>query len=223
MHIGLIGGIGPAATDHYYRGLVRALTGTGHNLDVTIADADAGTLIGNLGENNGDAQTAIFLKLIDRLMSAGADCVAVTSIGGHFCIESVVQNSPIPVVNLITIVNAEIEKLGFSRVGLLGTKTVMESQFYGGLTSVEVAIPAGEDLDNVHNDYVAMALATSATEGHLETFLRAGQQMCNEQGAEAVLLAGTDLFLAFNGESCDFNIIDCAEIHIAALAEKAMI
>lgn len=223
MHIGLIGGIGPAATDYYYRGLIRALAGSGHNLDVTIVHADSATLIGNLGENNVDAQTETFLKLIDRLMAAGADCVAVTSIAGHFCIDPVVQKSPVPVINLITTVNAEIEKLGLSRVGLLGTKTVMESQFYGGLPSVDSVIPEGDDLDNVHNDYVAMAMGMAATEGHRETFLRAGQQMCAEQGAEVVLLAGTDLFLAFDGQSCDFNVIDCAQIHIAALAEQAKI
>ena len=38
-----------------------------------------------------------------------------------------------------------------------------------------------------------------------------------------VLLAGTDLFLAFDGQPCNFNVIDCAELHIAALAEQAKI
>ena len=223
MHIGLIGGIGPAATDYYYRGLIRALAGTGRSLDVTISHADSATLIGNLSENNIEAQTETFLKLIDRLMAAGADCVAVTSIAGHFCIEPVTQKSPIPVVNLIHTVKAEIQRLGLSSVGLLGTKTVMESDFYGRLTSIEVVIPEGEDLDKVHNNYVEMAMAMSATESHRETFLRAGQQMCDGQGAEAVLLAGTDLFLAFDGQPCNFNVIDCAELHISALAEQAKI
>lgn len=223
MHVGLIGGIGPAATDYYYRGLIRALAKTGHSLDATIVHANSGTLIGNLSENNIEAQTEVFLKLTDRLVAAGADCVAVTSIAGHFCINPVIKKSPIPVNNLITVVDAEVQKLGLSRVGLVGTKTVMESQFYGGLSSVEVVVPEGDDLNNVHNNYVEMAMGMSATESHREIFLRAGQQMCDAQGAEAVLLAGTDLFLAFDGLPCEFTAIDCAKIHIAALAEQAMI
>ena len=221
MHIGLIGGIGPAATDYYYRGLIRALAGTGHDLDVTIAHADSPTLIKHLAEDDQDTQTEIFLRLIDRLQAAGADCMAVTSIAGHFCIERVVEKSPLPVINLITTVHDEIQKRGLSRVGLLGTKTVMQSGFYGGLPSMEIVIPKGDDLDHVHDDYVEMATQGDATAKHRGTFFRAGQQMCEEQGAEAVLLAGTDLFLAFNGETTDFNVIDCAEIHIATLAEKA--
>lgn len=221
MHIGLIGGIGPAATDYYYRGLIRALAETGHDLDLTMAHADSSTLIKHLAADDQDTQTEIFLRLIDRLVAAGVECVAVTSIAGHFCIERVVENSPLPVINLITTVDDEIQKRGLSRVGLLGTKTVMQSEFYGGLPSLETVVPEGEDLDIVHDDYVEMATQGEATVKHRDTFFRAGAQMCQEQGAEAVLLAGTDLFLAFNGETADFNVIDCAQIHIAKLADKA--
>lgn len=221
MHIGLIGGIGPAATDYYYRGLINALAGSGHGLDVTIAHADSSTLIRNLGVNNQEAQTAVFLNLIDRLVAAGAETVAVTSIAGHFCIEPVIAQSRVPVINLITTVNEEIQRHGLSRVGLLGTKTVMETGFYEGLLTVDTVVPNDGDLDNVHDDYVAMAMSGFASESQIETFVRAGQQMCREQGAEAVLLAGTDLFLAFQNREVDFNVIDCAEIHIAALAQQA--
>ncbi len=221
MHIGIIGGIGPAATDYYYRGLIKALAETGYGLDLTMVHADSSTLIKHLAADDQDTQTEIFLRLIDRLIAAGADCVAVTSIAGHFCIERVVEKSPLPVINLISTVHDEIQKRGLSRVGLLGTKTVMQSGFYGGLPSLETVVPKGKDLDHVHDDYVEMATQGDATTKHKDTFFRAGAQMCEEQGAEAVMLAGTDLFIAFNGEAVNFNVIDCAEIHIAALTDQA--
>ena len=37
MHAGLIGGIGPAATDYYYRGLIRIMAARGLPLDLTLA------------------------------------------------------------------------------------------------------------------------------------------------------------------------------------------
>ena len=49
MHIGLIGGIGPAATDYYYRGLIEGHTAAGRRLELTIAHADARELVANLG------------------------------------------------------------------------------------------------------------------------------------------------------------------------------
>ena len=50
MQIGLIGGIGPAATDFYYRSLIERFASEEKNLDMTIVHADAPTLIENLME-----------------------------------------------------------------------------------------------------------------------------------------------------------------------------
>ena len=53
-------------------------------------------------------------------------------------------------------------------------------------------------------------------------FFSVGRRLCEDQGAEAVLLGGTDLFLAFDDRDCGFKTIDCANIHIAALARAAV-
>ena len=41
-HIGLIGGIGPAATDFYYRKIIAAYAELGLELELTIALSDCG-------------------------------------------------------------------------------------------------------------------------------------------------------------------------------------
>ena len=83
MHIGLIGGIGPAATDFYYRGLVDRSRAAGHALECTIAHADVGTMGRNLADGRRAEQAAIFAGLIERMKKAGAEVAAVTSMGGH--------------------------------------------------------------------------------------------------------------------------------------------
>jgi aspartate racemase len=85
MHIGVIGGIGPAATDFYYRRLIAAFASKKTPLELTIAHADAPTLLNNLASNDKAGQAAIFTRLTKRLAAAGANCVAITSIAGHFC------------------------------------------------------------------------------------------------------------------------------------------
>ena len=47
MQIGLIGGIGPAATDFYYRTLIQKFASADAELDMTIVHADAPTLVKN--------------------------------------------------------------------------------------------------------------------------------------------------------------------------------
>ena len=48
MHVGMIGGIGPAATEFYYRNLVAVYHGESSQLDLTIVHADVNTMDGAL-------------------------------------------------------------------------------------------------------------------------------------------------------------------------------
>lgn len=216
MHIGLIGGIGPAATEFYYRGLVDKYADAGRAMELTIVQADARQLVANLTAGDAEAQAAVFLPLAERLKAAGADAVAVTSMGGHFCVGAFEAVSPLPVLNAIPTLDTYLSAQGIARIGLLGTRNVMESHVYGGVPSVACVLPAGEDLARVHDDYVAMATAARVSPAQRQTFFRVGRDLM-ARGAEAILLGGTDLFLAFVGEDCGFPLIDAAEVHIDAI------
>ena len=113
MHIGLIGGIGPAATDFYYRRLIGTFARAKSPLELTIVHADTPTLLGHLSSHDVAAQVAIYVRLTERLKAAGADVVAVTSIAGHFCIEAFKPLSPLPVIDLIDTLNLAIAARGF--------------------------------------------------------------------------------------------------------------
>ena len=80
-------GIGPAATDYYYRRLIASFAGRNAPLEMTIAHADTRTLLSNLEKNDGASQVQIYNRLTERLARAGAECVVVSSIAGHFCID----------------------------------------------------------------------------------------------------------------------------------------
>lgn len=67
MHIGLIGGIGPAATDFSWRRLITTFAGANTPLELTIVHADAPTLLRNLAANEAQAQVAIYLRLTSAL------------------------------------------------------------------------------------------------------------------------------------------------------------
>ena len=97
-HIGLIGGIGPAATDYYYRKIIAAFAQLDAELELTLAHADAPTLLRNLQNDDRKSQMEIYTRLTNRLKNTGADFVAITSIAGHFCIEEFKDESPLPVL-----------------------------------------------------------------------------------------------------------------------------
>jgi aspartate racemase len=222
MQIGLIGGIGPAATDFYYRRLISAFAARNAPLELTIVHADTPTLLANLVGNDAHAQIAIYTRLTDRLVAAGAACVVVTSIAGHFCIDGFKDVSPLPVVDMIAEVSAAVKKRGLKRIGILGTRTVMETRFYGGITSAEIVPPAGRDLDDVHNAYVAMAASGAVSDAQREVFIAASRRLLKDSGVEAIMLGGTDLALVFDERTSEFPLVDCAGIHVEAIVRSAI-
>jgi aspartate racemase len=221
MHIGLIGGIGPAATDFYYRRLISTFAGKKEALELTIVHADTPTLLRHLASNDAASQVAIYMKLTDRLAAAGAECVAVTSIAGHFCIDAFKASSVLPVVDMIFEVNRAIAQRAFERIGILGTRTVMETRLYGSVSGVEVVPPSGQDLEDVHKAYVAMAASGVVTEAQSAVFAAVSKRLFRESAVEAIMLGGTDLVLVFNERDTEFPLIDCAGIHADAIAKLA--
>ena len=220
MHIGLLGGIGPAATDFYYRGLIDRHTAAGIPLDVTICHADVREMSRNLVGQNADRQAGIFAGLVERMKAAGAKAAAITSMGGHFCVNELVAISPLPILNAIPAVDAALARRKLKKVGIIGTRTVMETKLYGGIPSVEVVPTEGGDLDRVHANYVEMATVGHVNDAQRQVFFEAGRRLI-ARGAEVIMLGGTDLFLAFAGHDPGFAVIDCAAIHVDALFTKS--
>lgn len=218
MHIGLIGGIGPAATDSYYRALIEAAAAQSAPLELTMAHADAPTLLRNQASDNKSAQVEIFLELAERLKAAGVQTIAVPSIAGHFCIEPFKAASPLPVVDMLQATEAALTRAGLAKVGIIGTQSAMETRLYGTIRSAEILPPAGSELMEVHEAYVAMATAGAVTDAQRATFLKASRSLIAEQGADAIMLGGTDLALVFDGQDYGFNTVDCAAVHIEAIA-----
>ncbi|MBV8457960.1 MAG: aspartate/glutamate racemase family protein [Acetobacteraceae bacterium] len=120
MHIGLIGGIGPAATEFYYRALVKLYAQAERRLELTIANADARELVRHLEAGESTAQAAIFAGYIDRLKAGGCAAVALTSMGAHFCIKDLAPISSLPLISGLTALEEYFSAIGIERVGVLG-------------------------------------------------------------------------------------------------------
>lgn len=222
MHIGLIAGIGPAATEFYYRGMTDRHAKSGTRLELTIANAEVRDLSQNLANKDAPRQAAIFAALISRLKAAGAQAAAVTSMGGHFCIGELLPLSPLPMLNGIPEVAAAVKRGKFRTIGIIGTRMVMETRLYGAISSASVVVPLGAELDEVHENYAAMATAGHVNDAQRRVFFAAGERLCRERGAEVVLLGGTDLFLAFRGRDAGFPVLDCADVHVEAIYQASL-
>lgn len=219
MHIGLIGGIGPAATVVYYQRLCAAMAARGARLELTIVQADIHELIRNNLADRREEQAAVYAALIQRLKAAGAECAAITSLGGHFCFDETLARSALPLVSAVEPLDDFFAAKGIGTVGLLGTRVVMRTRLYGQLRKTR-AIALEDEIESLGQRYQEMAVAGVCSPADRATFLEAGQKLA-DQGAEAVVLAGTDLNLAFDGQETPYRVVDALDVHVALLADLA--
>jgi aspartate racemase len=222
MHIGLIGGIGPAATVFYYEQIVQAFAASAQPLRLTIGHTSVLDLSRNIAAGQVDVQAAEFNRVTGQLAAAGADLVVITSMGGHFCAREFAALSPLPMISGPDSVANHLKQQGMRRVGVLGTRVVMHTCLYGALSELDPIAPVGDDLTQVNDDYVAMAIAGTASSAQRERLLGAGHSLVHDRGAEVVLLGGTDLNLVYDGVALDFPVIDSAMVHVDAIVSAAL-
>lgn len=220
MHIGLIGGIGVAATVVYYQRLVAAAAARGvSKLELTIVHGEIQELIRNNLADHRVEQAQVFLPLVKRLKDAGCDCAALSSLGAHFCLNELAALSPLPIVSAVAPLDAYFVERGIRQVGLLGTRVVMRTRLYGQLVHTN-AIALDDEIELLGQTYQDVAVAGICTPQQRALFLDAGQRM-SAAGADAIVLAGTDLNLAFDGQNPGYRVIDALDVHVDLLADLA--
>lgn len=219
MHIGLIGGIGVAATLVYYQRLTQAVAAMGGRLECTIVHAQVEDLLRTNTNDLREEQAAIYAPLIDRLKAAGAECAAITSLGGHFCFEETSKLSSLPLVSAVEPLDSFFVAEGLDTVGILGTRVVMRTGFYGSLRRTR-AIALDDEIDLLGQTYTDMAVAGRCTPDQRALLLDAGRRLV-DAGARAVVLGGTDLNLAFDGQDTGYRVVDALDVHVELLARLA--
>ena len=220
MHVGLIGGIGPAVTFLYYQRLFEVALAKKFSLELTVVNCDMHQFLNNFSQDKKENQATIFADLTSRLQKAGADFVILPSIGGSFCLKEFIKISPLPVQDVMTPLRSYIEKYKGKTIGLIGTNKAMNTKIYDFAKEVDWLIPDGEQFNNVHNSYVALATEGKADKKNSEILISASRTLI-DRGAEAIVLGGTDLFLVFENQELPFDVIDCADIHIRHIATLA--
>jgi len=218
--LGLVGGLGPGATFYYYRGLLAAHEAAGRTARLLLAHVDVNRVRGFV-ENNERVGLARYLaSFISSLAAGGAEMVAIVAITPHICAAELTAISPLPLIDIVSEVAAEIHARGLKRVALLGTRFTVESRMFDRL-GVDVIMPKAEEIEQIHNAYMDV-LYDRSTPAQIDGLRQLARTLIARDGAQAVLLAGTDLSMVLNEDNAGFPTIDCAAAHITTIGKRLL-
>jgi aspartate racemase len=220
--IGLIGGLGPGAAVHYYKKLSKAHAKQHLPLDLVMVNAETSRVFEYAGVDDRDGLARYLCSFIDRLRAAGADMAVIPAVTPHLCIRELIAISPLPVLNLFDPLVKELSARSVRRVGVYGTRFVIESTLFGMADGVEVVQPPQDEVEYIHRTYLELAQKGEGSEAQYRGLTDLALNFCKRDRLDAILLAGTDLSLIFSETNIEFPYLDCAELHIEAILQNVL-
>src|SRR6188768_2525178 len=218
--LGLVGGLGPNATVYYYNGLIAAHKTQGRVARMLIAhaDVDHGRPLAEAGKLD---ELARYLNgFIDQLAAGGAEMTAIVAVTPHICSAQLAPLLKIPLIDMVSTVADAIHARGLKRIALFGTRSTVQTKMFGRL-GVDVVMPEPEEIETINNAYLDVVY-DRATPTTLDRLRELAHTMMTRDGAEAVLLAGTDLSMVMNEQNAGFPTLDCAGVHVAEITRRLL-
>jgi aspartate racemase len=222
--IGVVGGVGPAATILYYKLLIEGARARAAGLpEIVIDSLDLHEIEGYLARRDLDSLENRLVRSVAGLGDAGCDSVAIACNSMHLAYGRVAARVTVPMVNLIDSVLDETVRRGYRCVGLLGSTFVATSGIYqdpleaGGIRCL---VP-GESEQAWIMETILGDLQEPVVPARTVARLLQNVADLRDQGAEAVILGCTDLPVAITEANSPIPVLDTARIHVDAVLDRA--
>jgi aspartate racemase len=80
-------------------------------------------------------------------------------------------------------------------------------------------MPQPDEIETINNAYLDVVYDRN-TPATLDRLRELARTLMTRDGAEAVLLAGTDLSMVMNEQNAGFPTLDCAGVHIKEITKR---
>jgi len=216
--VGIIGGLGVDATVHYYEKITAACKARGVVPDLVFVHADVERGQGFVRAGDLDGLAAYLAGFIERMARAGAEVAVIPAVTPHVCIAQLKPLLPIPLINIVDTLAAELRARGTRRVALFGSVFTVQASLWGLLADVEIVKPQPDEIAFIGQAY--QRILDGRTEpGDADALRRIAADLQRRDGVETILIAGTDLTALFDETTAGFPCLDVARPHIDAIVE----
>ncbi len=225
--IGMIGGISWESSATYYRltnTMVREKLGGNANAKSVMLTVDFPEVIALQRAGDWETLAARMQACARHLEQAGADCVILCANTMHKVAPAVERAVSIPLIHVVDVTAAAIAKAGLKRAGLLGTRYVMEQEFYRerlAQRGVETIIPDEEDRARVH-DVIFDELTQGVVRDRSRAVYRQVMERMGAEGAEGIILGCTEISMLIKPGDAGLPTFDTTALHAAAAVDFAL-
>ncbi len=226
--IGMIGGLSFESTAQYYDIINRE---TQNRLGGTVS-AEILMYSFNFAEVE-ELQTAgrwdelsdIMVMRAKALKTAGADFIVICANTMHRMAPAVAKNAGISVLHIADVTGKAVVRQGIKKVVLLGTKYVMEGDFYTRILEekygLDVMIPKADEREVIHAVIFNELIQGIISDASRQKYTAIIDRLVGE-GAEGVILGCTEIPLLIGSSDVSVPLFNTTLLHATAAVDFAL-
>jgi aspartate racemase len=171
-----------------------------------------------IGRNDWNGVGNLMLSSAEKLAAAGADFLICPDNTIHQALPYVEPRSPLPWLHIAREVASEAKQRGFGRIGLTGTRYLVQSDVY----PENYVRPTAEEREEI-NRIIFDELVNGKFEPQaVEYFQRVFQRMKEDEGCDAVVLGCTEIPIIMNDANSPLPTLDSTRLLARAALRRAL-
>ncbi|MDJ0642809.1 MAG: amino acid racemase [Erythrobacter sp.] len=222
--LGLIGGMSWVSTGMYYdriNRIVQKRAAPMASAPMLIESLDFCQLYGIREDKEWERAAEVLSESAKRLERAGAKALIIGANSMHKLYDDVASAVDIPILHIADYVGLAIKRAGHKSAALIGTRNVMTESFYRkrlvahGIDLLPPNMANVQVLDKIIYEELMVGKVTRDAERAMKTIITNKAQ----EGAEAIVLASTELALVVDVDANVLPVFDSTRIHCQAAAD----
>jgi len=202
-----------------------ALLGTHKHPEVSMHNHCLGDYMDAIYKDDWNGVAELMLSSANKLASIGADFLICPDNTIHQAFEIVQKRTPLPWLHIAQEVGREAERNHFRRLGILGTKYLMEGPVYPAqleqlrISSVTPGQSDRERVNSVIFEELVKSVFRSASRDYFSSLIGT----MKDQGCDAVVLGCTEIPLLIAQEDSELPVLDSTRLLARAALRKACV
>ncbi len=226
--IGLLGGMSWESTLVYYRLInqgVRERLGGLRSAPIILNSLDFAEVEPLQVSGDWPGLTQLLLDAARRVEQAGAEGLVVATNTMHKVADEIESSIGIPLIHVVDVTAAALERDGIERVGLLGTRFTMEDGFWRDRLQrrfgIETIVPEPDQMTTINQVIFEELCHGVIRDDSRRRYLQVIASL-NQRGARAVILGCTEIGMLVGPDDIPVPLYDTTELHAAAAVDFAI-
>lgn len=226
QHIGIVAGSAEGAALCYRTICLEApaVMGEHNHPEITMNSVPLAEHMRHIRANDWETLAEVLVASAHKVAQAGADFAICPDNTYHQAFNYLIPRSPIPWLHIAGTVAEEAHRLGYTRLGILGSKYLMEGGVYPEALEefrIESEIPGDVDRDKI-NEIILKELVNGVFPEPSRLYFNELTEQFKERGCDAVVLGCTEIPLIVRPDDSPLPTLDSTRLLARAALRRAL-